>query len=87
MTIDGLTETVDYTLIYENNINPGKGIVCVNGIGNLIGVIELEYEIEPHSPGVAVKENIVESITAVEGSYDEVTYCKISNKILSRIYC
>ena len=37
-----------------------------------------------HTPGTPVKENVVEPTVTAEGSYDEVTYCTVCGKELSR---
>ena len=37
-----------------------------------------------HTPSEAVKENVVEATTEQEGSYDEVVYCSVCHKELSR---
>lgn len=40
-----LEENVEYTLSYENNINPGTAKAVITGIGNYTGKIEKEFEI------------------------------------------
>ena len=37
-----------------------------------------------HTPGAAVRENVVDSTCTVKGSYDEVVYCEACKKELSR---
>ena len=45
VTIEGLTEGKDYTVSYENNIEPGDAKVIISGTGNYIGVIEKTFKI------------------------------------------
>lgn len=40
-----LTEGVDYSISYSDNIDPGTGKVIVSGIGNYTGSIEIPFEI------------------------------------------
>ncbi len=50
-----LQEGVDYTLSYENNINPGTATVKITGIGKYEGTISKTFTINPKSiAGVSV---------------------------------
>lgn len=42
-----LVENKDYTLLYENNIEPGEAKVTITGIGNYTGVVEKNFTILP----------------------------------------
>jgi hypothetical protein len=42
-----LIKDVDYTVDYDNNINVGTGVIIIEGIGNYIGTINKDFEIEP----------------------------------------
>lgn len=44
-----LTENVDYTVSYTNNVNVGTATITVTGIGNYIGYIHKEFRIAPIS--------------------------------------
>lgn len=44
-----LDPRVDYSLSYKDNVNAGKGVICVAGIGNYIGRAEKEFTIAPRS--------------------------------------
>lgn len=43
--ITGLTEGLDYTVVYENNVNRGKATVMVNGCGNYTGQLTAFFDI------------------------------------------
>jgi hypothetical protein len=47
VTFDGniLTENVDYTLSYENNINMGTASVTISGLGNFTGSVTKTFSI------------------------------------------
>ncbi len=45
VTIPGLSENVDYTVTYFNNMNPGLGSVIITGIGAYSGIIIKDFEI------------------------------------------
>lgn len=47
--LDGkvLTEGIDYTVTYDNNINAGTAIATITGIGDYIGSTTYTYEIKP----------------------------------------
>ena len=45
VTIDGLQEGVDFTVTYENNINPGQATVVITGIGSYAGTITKNFTI------------------------------------------
>ena len=44
--IEGLTEGVDYTVSYKNNIEVGQGSIVVKGIGKYSGTIEKTFTIK-----------------------------------------
>ena len=46
VTIEGLTEGVDYTVSYKNNIEVGQGSIVVKGIGKYSGTIEKTFTIK-----------------------------------------
>lgn len=46
----GLTEGVDYTVSYRNNIDPGVGAVIVTGMGNFVGTKTIYFTIEEAQP-------------------------------------
>lgn len=43
--ISGMTENIDYTVTFSNNINVGQGIVTIRGINNSSGVITKTFRI------------------------------------------
>lgn len=45
VTIPGLTQNVDYTLTYTNNMNPGTASVTITGMGAYTGSITKSFEI------------------------------------------
>lgn len=45
VSIKGLTEGVDFTVKYTNNVNPGKALVTVTGIGNFEGTLTKTFNI------------------------------------------
>ena len=47
VTINGLTQGVDFDVTYSNNINAGKATVTVSGIGNYSGSITKTFTIKP----------------------------------------
>jgi len=54
--IDGLTNGVDYTVEYLNNVNPGTATVRVKGLGNYIGTTERTFDIFCNMSEVVVDE-------------------------------
>lgn len=46
VTVDGLTEGVDYAISYGENIQPGKGEVIIAGIGDYCGSFGLSFNID-----------------------------------------
>ncbi|KMW25696.1 hypothetical protein HMPREF0977_01559 [Clostridium sp. 1_1_41A1FAA] len=46
VTIEGLTEGVDYTVSYKNNIEVGQGSIVVKGIGKYSGTVEKTFTIK-----------------------------------------
>lgn len=53
VTLDGktLTEGADYTLEFEDNVDPGKGTVTVTAAGDYEGTATATFTIEPHQEG------------------------------------
>ena len=47
VTCEGLTEGVDFTVSYKDNINAGTAQVIITGIGNYSGTYTLEFTINP----------------------------------------
>ncbi len=45
VSISGLTENVDYTIAYANNVNPGTAGVYITGIGIYKGMITVNFSI------------------------------------------
>ena len=45
-TYDTLTENVDYTVTYENNINAGQAKATIQGIGKYTGVRTIDFTIQ-----------------------------------------
>ena len=45
VTIPGLQEGVDYTVAYQNNVNPGEATVVITGIGSYEGSITKTFTI------------------------------------------
>ena len=43
-----------------------------------------KVDVEAHTPGESVKENVVSATCTKEGSYDEVVYCSVCNYEMSR---
>lgn len=42
-----LIKNIDYTILYKNNKNVGTAEIIINGIGNYIGSLKIEFEILP----------------------------------------
>lgn len=42
-----LVKDTDYTVEYTNNIDVGMGVIVIEGIGNYIGTLNKDFEIEP----------------------------------------
>lgn len=49
-------------------------------------IIEVPTPMKPHTPGDAVKENVVAAACETEGSYDEVIHCAVCNKEMTRTH-
>ena len=47
VTCEGLTEGIDFTVSYKDNINAGTAQVIITGIGNYSGTYTLEFTINP----------------------------------------
>ena len=47
VTCEGLTEGIDFTVSYKDNINAGTAQVIITGIGNYSGTSTLEFTINP----------------------------------------
>lgn len=45
ISIEGLVQGTDYTLKYENNVEPGTATVIVEGIGNYTGEVRKSFQI------------------------------------------
>lgn len=45
VSIAGMTENIDYTVTYSNNVEVGTGVITVNGIGNNTGSIVKNFRI------------------------------------------
>lgn len=56
-----LTEGVDYTATYADNVNVGTGSVTFRGIGDYMGSLTFDFDISPGVPRVSVPEGIVAS--------------------------
>lgn len=56
-----LTEGVDYTATYADNVNVGTGSVTFQGIGDYMGSLTFDFDISPGVPRVSVPEGIVAS--------------------------
>ena len=54
VTIDGLEENVDFTVVYGDSINAGTVSVTVAGIGNYTGTVEKSFTIEKATPNVSL---------------------------------
>lgn len=65
-----LTQDVDYTVSYENNINPGTAAVTVTGIGDYTGSITLEFTIQEKTE----VENPFVDVSETEYYYDPVLW-------------
>lgn len=48
-----LVQNTDYTVVYEDNIEVGRGKVVITGIGNYTGEIEKEFEIVKEQKDIA----------------------------------
>lgn len=65
VTVEGkpLTQDTDYTVTYENNVEPGAALALVQGIGEYTGTVDMPFSIlapqEPEQPPVELtKENV-----------------------------
>ena len=54
ITIDGLEENVDFTVVYGDSINAGTVSVTVAGIGNYTDTVEKSFTIEKATPNVSL---------------------------------
>ena len=45
--VPGLTEGIDYTITYANNVNAGTATVRIEGMGNYYGTLSAEFTISP----------------------------------------
>lgn len=80
VTVDGnvLTEGVDYTVTYSDNVNPGAATATITGIGKYTGTVTTNFTIAPTSYNITViqPENGTLSAnkeTAVEAEAVELT--------------
>lgn len=90
------TETIPVNPENHKNvvIDPAKKATCTEkgltegshceACGTVI-VAQEETEMIPHTDGKPVRENEVPATCKAEGSYDEVVYCTVCNKELSRV--
>ncbi|HBZ64520.1 MAG TPA: hypothetical protein DEO89_07990 [Lachnospiraceae bacterium] len=94
VTIAGntLTQDVDYTLSYENNITAGTAFAVIQGIGHYKGVVKMTFTIVPYSGGgdsvydkdnTLISNNMIYTITDDEENEVEVT--SFSNKKLTNL--
>lgn len=59
ITLNGnsLVEGIDYQVAYKNNVNAGKGVIIVEGLGNYCDKTEVTFDIYPKDiTGIAVNE-------------------------------
>ena len=47
-----LTENIDYTVTYENNVSAGTATATITGVGNFIGTAEVSWTIEKAVPEI-----------------------------------
>ncbi len=50
LTAEGIEKDKDYTVVYENNIDPGTSEIIITGIGEYSGQVTLEFMILPYTP-------------------------------------
>lgn len=50
VVLKGLKKGTDYTVTYENNIDPGTAYVVISGAGKYCGEIALGFTIKPYAP-------------------------------------
>ena len=50
VTVDEMTENVDYKLTYNNNVNAGTGSVTITGLGDVVGSKTISFEIAKANP-------------------------------------
>ena len=97
---DGNTINAHHTLKYHDKVEPtctATGMeeywectVCKNLYADedctkLVEKLDdLKIDAKAHTPGAAVRENVVDSTCTVKGSYDEVVYCEACKKELTR---
>lgn len=79
-----LEENKDYKLSYENNIDAGKAVVKITGIGNFTGEIKKEFKIKP----MPVSQDMISEIPDVYYTGAKITtlngvVLKVSNLITS----
>ncbi|NBH61850.1 hypothetical protein D1155_09330 [Anaerotruncus sp. 80] len=72
-----LTEGVDYTLEYRNNVMPGKMEVIAKGINDYCGELRSELDIYPRSIGTYCKFNFPEFTEKGERPQFTITYGKM----------
>ncbi len=73
VTVYGLSENVDYTVSYSNNVNEGTASVIVSGIGNYEGTAVKNFTI--------YKPNIGEKYMYLYNSSFEYTGCEIKPRV------
>lgn len=62
-----LTENIDYTVSYQNNVNPGTASVVIKGIGEYVGSTTKTFVIQP-IPGSAGQGNTGDMVNAMDSS-------------------
>ena len=92
VTLGGLVENVDYTVKYENNVNPGKATAVVTGKGLYTGEIKLDFVIENSANGANNGQKNVVGNQIKESDYvyevinsKEVKLVGLNNKNLKKI--
>ena len=87
-----LTQDVDFTLSYENNITAGTAFAVIQGIGHYKGTVKMTFTIVPYSGGgdsvydkdnTLISNNMIYTITDDEENEVEVT--SFSNKKLTNL--
>ncbi len=77
-----LTEGIDYTLTYSDNINAGTVYVTVKGINSCIGTLEEHFEIEPVDISELEIEGIETEYNYIKGGIRPKLVIKHNGKVL-----
>ena len=72
-----LEQGKDYTVEYENNINPGTAVLKITGIGNYYNTDYISFDIVKFSDSDLAKLNIIESKTITMSNGKHVKYVKL----------